>query len=133
MSPKQLLENYPLDTETRKYFYETMNAVNHDLKTVVSTKMNMELPENVLSQACQTFFYIGMDLDKLLASQYKPLVNIISNHFNKPLQDLEKNLLEVMRHSYQRGVQKDDLIVYIACYIEDAHKKIFPTQPIILG
>ncbi|HEY5371073.1 MAG TPA: hypothetical protein VIJ75_18980 [Hanamia sp.] len=133
MTPSQLLTNYPLDNGIRNYFFETMVAVKNELSTVVAQKMNMQLPEQVLSQACQTFFYIGMDLDKLLAPQYQPLVNIVSNHFRKALQDLETNLVEIMRHSFQRGIPKDDLLPYIACYIEEAHKRNFPTQPIILG
>ena len=133
MTGSQLLVSYPLNKEMKNYFFETMSAVKNELNTVVAKEMNMQLPEQVLSQACQTFFYIGMDLDKLLAPRYHPLINLIANHFKRPLEDLESNLVEIMRHSFQRGVPKENLLEYIACYVEEAHKNIFSNQPIILG
>lgn len=133
MNHSELMSRFPLEPEWQNFFRHAMIGIKDNLNSVVAKEMNMELPEHVLSQACQIFFYIPMDLDKLLKEQYKPLVGIVNKYYSNQLPQVKDNLVKLMNSSFQKGVPKDNLLEYIAFYIDDAHSKIFPNQPIILG
>ena len=133
MNPNELMKRFPLEPEWKEFFEHTVMGVKESLNSLVAKEIKMELPEHVLSQACQIIFYIPMDLYKLLREQYKPLVGIVKRYYSNQLPQIKDNLVNLMNNSFQKGIPKDNLLEYIAFYIDDAHSKFFPNQPIILG
>lgn len=124
---------YPLATESKEYFFKTFSTMKDVMGKIVAKQMGMQLPEKSVSEICQIFFYVGINIENALDERYKFGIDLVNNHFSKQVEIFRDDLLTIARNSISKGVPQDYILEYLCFYYEDVHKKLFPNQPIILG
>lgn len=133
MNINDLLNKFPLVESEKEYFDSTFSIMKEILPNVVSKQVNMVLPDKTVSEICQIFFYVTINVENALKERYKFGVDLVNNHLQKQLNIFKVGVLDIARNSMSRGVPKDYILEYISCYFQLTFEKIFPNQKIILG
>lgn len=133
MNVDELPTKYPLDPQIKDYFYKTFNTLKDVMKESVSNQMGMQIPTKTISEICQIYFYIGINIEYLLDERYKFGIDLVNRNFSKQNELFMDDLVEIANKSIDRGVPQDKILEYLCFYFEDTHNKLFPHQPIILG
>lgn len=132
MNVDELPIKYPLASETKEYFFKTFSTMKDVMGKIVAKQMGMQLPEKSVSEICQIFFYVGINIENALDERYKFGIDLVNKNFSKQVEIFRNDLLTVARNSISKGVPQDYILEYLCFYYEDVHKKLFPNQPIIL-
>ena len=133
MNVDSLPIKYPLDPKAKEYFFQTFSSFKNIVNRTVSTQMNMQIPEKSVSEICQIFFYIAINIENTLDPRYKFGVDLVKKNFPKQAEIFQEEVLKLAQKEINKGVPKDFILEYLCFYYEDTHKKLFPNQPIILG
>lgn len=133
MNINELLTEFPLVEKEKEYFDSTFSIMKEVLPKVVSQQMNMELPEKVVSEICQIFFYVTINIESALNEQYKFGIDLVNTNFQKQLNIFREDISNIARNAMSRGVPKDNILEYLSCYFQETFEKLFPNQKIILG
>lgn len=133
MNVDELPVKYPLASETKEYFFKTFSTMKDVMSKIVAKQMGMQLPEKSVSEICQIFFYVGINIENALDERYKFGIDLVNKNFAKQVEIFRNDLLTVARNSISIGVPQDYILEYLCFYYEDVHKKLFPNQQIILG
>jgi hypothetical protein len=132
MNIDNLKIQYPLDSKTEEYFFSTLSTMKDVLKNVVEKHMKMELPDKSVSELCQIFFYIAINIEPMLEPKYKPGIDLINKNFPTQLSTFQDGLQNIAINSINRGVPQDYILEYLSMYFESSYRKIFIHQPLIL-
>ncbi len=133
MNVDSLPIRYPLDPKAKDYFYQTISSLKNILGQTVAKQMNMQLPEKSVSEICQIFFYVAINIENALDPRYKFGVDLVKKNFSKQVAAFQDDLTNIAQNAINKGVPKDFILEYLCFYYEDTQKKLFPTHPIILG
>lgn len=133
MNVDELPIRFPLTTESKDYFFNTFSAMKNVMSQIVAKQMKMQLPEKTVSDICQIFFYVGINIEHALDVRYKFGIDLVNNNFSKQIEIFRNDLISIARESISRGVPQDYILEYLSFYYEDVHKKLFPNHQIILG
>jgi len=132
MTLDELIRDFPLEPRFQEYFFKSFSTMKQVMDDIVVNSMQMQLPERTTSDLCQIFFYASIDLEKHLDEQFQFGIDIINNHMEKQLNIFKKDIKAIAEATLSRGVPLDNILEYLCLYYDDVHRKIFPTQPIIL-
>jgi hypothetical protein len=133
MNVDELPIKYPLDPQITNYLYKFFSQLKDVMTESVSKQMGMQIPPKTVSEICQIFFYVGINIEYLLHDRYKFGIDIVNRNFTKLNEEFREDLINIANKSIQRGVPQDNILEYLCFYYEDVHKKLFPNEPIILG
>jgi hypothetical protein len=132
MTKEELLTKFPMDPKVQDYFFTNFSTMKVVLNQIMAKQMGMELPERTISDICQIFFYVAINVENALDEQYKFGIYIVNNSLSKQLDIFKNGIIGIGRSSMARGVPLDNILEYLGLYYDDVHKKLFPHQPIIL-
>lgn len=131
MNVDELPIRIPLDLKTKEYFFRTFSTMKEVMSQVVAKQMGLQLPEKALSEICQIFFFVAINIEDTLDARYKQGIDLVNNNLSKQLEIFTNDLISIAENSISRGVPEDYILQYLCFYYEDTHKKLFPNQSII--
>jgi hypothetical protein len=132
MNVDELAIKFPLDSKAKDYFFKYFSKMKEVVAQIVAKQMGMQLPGKSVSEICQIFFYVGINIENALDPRYKFGIDLVNKNFSKQVDIFRNDLISVAKDSISKGVPQDYILEYLCFYYEDVHKKLFPNEPIIL-
>jgi hypothetical protein len=121
-----LLKDYPI-IKLHQEIIDTIISQNRKyFTTILAKELNVKLDDQNAAEFCQIFFYVCIDLDKLLPDINQIFAELVMKHMSKQVDLSRKTIISIAQENIERGITTDEILEYLLLIFEISYRKEFP-------